>query len=153
MHTPPDVIDPNRILLRRQVILAPSLSSSSNVNEYEPNDFAQQVKDYNAAPVAVGDKWLGPFDVNSNDVNDIPMYLAKGVDNFSIRYCPIGDINSAGKINWRPLLPFKGRIPFGPKPPFVNSYPQLIKFTFTLYDSKKILKGGRRFEHIVYIGN
>jgi len=27
-----------------------------------------------------------------------------------------------------------------------------LKFTFTLYDSKGILKGGRRFEHIVYIG-
>ncbi len=28
-----------------------------------------------------------------------------------------------------------------------------LKFTFTLYDSKGIIKGGRRFEHIVYIGN
>jgi hypothetical protein len=28
-----------------------------------------------------------------------------------------------------------------------------LKFTFTLYDSKGILKTGRRFEHIVYIGN
>ena len=31
-------------------------------------------------------------------------------------------------------------------------WPKALKFTFTLYDSKGILKGGRRFEHIVYIG-
>ncbi|OHB55819.1 MAG: hypothetical protein A2173_10240 [Planctomycetes bacterium RBG_13_44_8b] len=32
-------------------------------------------------------------------------------------------------------------------------WPQALKFTFTLYDSKRILKTGRRFEHIVYIGD
>ena len=32
-------------------------------------------------------------------------------------------------------------------------WPKAIKFTFTLYDSKGILKNGRTFEHIVYIGN
>jgi prepilin-type N-terminal cleavage/methylation domain-containing protein len=31
-------------------------------------------------------------------------------------------------------------------------WPKALKFTFTLHDSKKILKGGRTFEHIVYIG-
>jgi prepilin-type N-terminal cleavage/methylation domain-containing protein len=31
--------------------------------------------------------------------------------------------------------------------------PKALKFTFTLYDSKGILKGGRRFSHIVYLGN
>ena len=31
-------------------------------------------------------------------------------------------------------------------------YPPALKFTFTLYDSKGILKGGRTFTHIVYIG-
>jgi type II secretory pathway pseudopilin PulG len=32
-------------------------------------------------------------------------------------------------------------------------WPKALKFTFTLYDSKGILKTGRKFEHIVYIGN
>jgi prepilin-type N-terminal cleavage/methylation domain-containing protein len=32
-------------------------------------------------------------------------------------------------------------------------YPDALKFTFTLYDSKKIIKNGRRFTHIVYIGD
>lgn len=30
-------------------------------------------------------------------------------------------------------------------------WPRALRFTFTLYDSKRILKGGRQFTHIVYI--
>jgi len=32
-------------------------------------------------------------------------------------------------------------------------WPEALKFTFTLYDSKGILRGGRTFTHIVYLGN
>ena len=32
-------------------------------------------------------------------------------------------------------------------------YPRALKFTFTLYDSKNIIKGGRPFTHIVYLEN
>jgi prepilin-type N-terminal cleavage/methylation domain-containing protein len=32
-------------------------------------------------------------------------------------------------------------------------WPKALKFTFTLYDSKNIIKGGRRFTHIVYLEN
>jgi hypothetical protein len=35
---------------------------------------------------------------------------------------------------------------------YTKVYPDMIKFTFTLYDSRGIIKGGRRFEHIIYIG-
>jgi type II secretory pathway pseudopilin PulG len=34
-----------------------------------------------------------------------------------------------------------------------NFYPKAIKFTFRLYDSKGIIKEGREFTHIVYIGD
>ena len=37
--------------------------------------------------------------------------------------------------------------------PWRTDWPKAIKFTFTLYDSKGILKGGRPFTHIVYLGN
>lgn len=33
-----------------------------------------------------------------------------------------------------------------------SKWPAALKFRFTIYDSKGILKGGRTFEHIVYIG-
>ena len=32
-------------------------------------------------------------------------------------------------------------------------FPEAIKFTFTLYDSKGIIKNGKKFTHIVYIGD
>jgi len=33
----------------------------------------------------------------------------------------------------------------------VGFYPRALKFTFTLYDSKNVIKGGRPFTHIVYL--
>ncbi|MEN6384711.1 MAG: prepilin-type N-terminal cleavage/methylation domain-containing protein [Phycisphaerales bacterium] len=33
-----------------------------------------------------------------------------------------------------------------------NDWPEAIRFRFTLYDSKGIIKNGKTFEHIVYIG-
>jgi hypothetical protein len=32
-------------------------------------------------------------------------------------------------------------------------YPRALKFTFTLYDSKGVIKGGQTFTHIVYLEN
>ncbi|OQA01056.1 MAG: hypothetical protein BWY69_01497 [Planctomycetes bacterium ADurb.Bin401] len=37
--------------------------------------------------------------------------------------------------------------------PTDNDWPKALKFRFTIHDSKNILKGGKTFEHIVYIGN
>jgi len=37
--------------------------------------------------------------------------------------------------------------------PSLKSYPPALKFTFRIYDSKGIIKGGRTFTHIVYLGN
>jgi hypothetical protein len=43
-----------------------------------------------------------------------------------------------------------------PNRPFVGDerdfYPRALKFTFTIYDSKGVIKNGRTFTHIVYIG-
>jgi type II secretory pathway pseudopilin PulG len=47
-------------------------------------------------------------------------------------------------LNW-----LSGSKAWGP----ADEWPNAIKFTFTLYDSKEILKGGRRFTHIVYLGD
>jgi hypothetical protein len=145
-----DIKDPcdtrNKILARKQVLIAPSLTVLSPTGEYDINDISKQVKDYNAVP-AVGNAWISRPNVNSNDANYIPMYLAKGVDNFSIMY---SSGISGGKITWLPATNTNNRLYFGLSG---TAYPALIKFTFTLYDSKKILKTGRTFEHIVYIGN
>ncbi len=39
--------------------------------------------------------------------------------------------------------------PFTPR----QYWPKAVKFTFTLYDSKDVIKNGRTFTHIVYIGD
>ncbi len=144
---PPDtnIVDPNKILARKQVILAPAEIGSSN--EYEPNSLSELMNIYISDVNTATDKWLKRPDINYRDSNDIAMYFAKGVDNFTIEFCGKSNI-LGGDIDWQP--PDNTRRRFGLSG--VDPYPALIKFTFTLYDSKGILKTGRRFEHIVYIG-
>ncbi len=162
----PNSIDPKirkqKILARKQVILEPNLPPTARTNEYDPNSLSQLVNRYLASDpnipanhnIVDANGWIARPDVNSANAGSISMYLAKGVDNFSIMYCNKSDIGSpSGIINWqRPssgqkiFFGFYGYLTY----PF-KQYPDMIKFTFTLYDSKKILKTGRTFEYIVYI--
>ena len=45
--------------------------------------------------------------------------------------------------DWHPIADFAGED--------FASYPKVLKFTFTLYDSKGVIKKGREFTHIVYL--
>jgi len=149
-----------KILARKQIILAPAETSRSEY-EYEPNSLAQQINTYLTKDPNGNsdiDNWIARPDVNPADINTIPMYLAKGVDDFSIMYCYKSDIDATTHtINWqrydgqKRFFGFRGYD--SSYTALFKEYPALIKFTFTLYDSKGILKGGKRFEHIVYIGN
>ncbi|MDD5011036.1 MAG: hypothetical protein PHQ00_02820, partial [Phycisphaerae bacterium] len=138
-----------KILARKQVILAPAETGSTNENEYEPNSLSELMNIYISDVDAAADKWLERPDISEPNEDNIPMYFAKGVDNFAVEFCGKTDVNSvSGAIDWRPPDNQRRHFGLGREP-----YPDLIKFTFTLYDSKGILKTGRRFEHIVYIGN
>jgi prepilin-type N-terminal cleavage/methylation domain-containing protein len=133
----------SKILARKQVILAPSKTTATN--EYDPNSFFKEAKksfseDTNSC------SWLIRPDVDPNKETEIPMYLARGVDEFSIMVDDGIDPNHS--IEWWPQ-PADRPTKFENRP---RVYPDLIKFTFTLYDSKGIIKNGRRFEYIVYIG-
>lgn len=143
-----------KILARKQVILAPNQTASTN--EYEPNSLSQQINKYLVDdPNEWIDEWIDRPDVNSTNISSIPMYFAKGVDDFSISFCNKSDIDlPSGAIIWPPRTDGeKGYFGFEGLYANFKPYPDLIKFTFTLYDSKGILKTGRRFEHIIYIGN
>lgn len=142
----------NKILVRRQVIVAPSESNDSN--EYDPNSLSLQMLSYRQDHNGVSDGWLQrPGEIDPNDSNDIAMFLARGVDDFSIAFCD-RSIGAGGDITWQmPPDGMKEYFGFDGLDNDFAPYPDLIKFTFTLYDSKRILKGGRRFEHVVYIGN
>jgi type II secretory pathway pseudopilin PulG len=137
----------NKILARKQVILAPGKSGFST-NEYDPNSFFEEAKDSFSFTDANNCSWLTQRpNIDPNDGNDIPMYLARGVDEFSIMVEDGKDPNDSGSIKWWPQLEER---PVGEAD--TPLYPELIKFNFTLYDSKGIIKNGRRFEYIVYIG-
>jgi len=56
-------------------------------------------------------------------------------DEFGVYFSVPG---SATITNWEPIPTF---------------YPNAFRFTFTLYDSRGVLEGGRTFTHIVYLGD
>ncbi|MHB0945676.1 MAG: prepilin-type N-terminal cleavage/methylation domain-containing protein [Sedimentisphaerales bacterium] len=148
----------NKILARKQVILAPDANTSVTGYECEARSLIQEVKEYIVSPDSVSGGsatggWLGRPNIDPNTGNGISMYLAKAVDNFSIMFCGSGlDVTDTNdSINWWPLQP-NAKEYFGFYPYYGRLFPEAIKFTFTLYDSKGIIKTGRRFEHIVYIG-
>ena len=105
----------------------------------------------------------GRPDVNmAYNPDDARRLLARNVGSFKIEWT-YGS-NPSGQIQW-----FGKTIPKGGgntfeytdpsgwyratwTPSNQSEWPKALKFTFMLYDSKGIIKGGRRFEHIVYIG-
>lgn len=67
--------------------------------------------------------------------DDLVMYMAKGVDNFTIEW-----LGGPGSMNW--VRSTSGSVST-----------RAFKFTFTLYDSHGVIKNGRTFTHIVYLGD
>lgn len=89
---------------------------------------------------------------------DYRSLFAQNVGSFKVEWTD-GTITN-NLINWYGLANHKNLAFETPGPPYLatwtpsntNQWPRALKFTFTLYDSKKILKGGRTFEYIVYLG-
>lgn len=83
------------------------------------------------------------------DMNDLSvMYLAKGVHNFAIQYA---EWDPRKKMYvWKPTYDdLKNHSSDWQKKRTFST--EALKFTFTLYDSRGILKNGRTFTHIVYL--
>jgi type II secretory pathway pseudopilin PulG len=103
------------------------------------------------------------IDINNNS-NDVRMLLAQNIGSMRIEWAyDKSPIDPNQTINWYGIdkyLPGSQAFEVEDDPYFAawtpsnsTDWPKALKFTFTLYDSKKILKTGRQFEHIVYIGN
>jgi hypothetical protein len=136
-----------KVLVRRQTILTSDDGLTADF------DFDVQTEYYRSS---LSELVAESFDVNEmmevrpldiNVPNDLVTYMAEGVDDFTIQY--VGSDGSGKPFNeWRPIDEdinedwLEGGI--GPK---------AFKFTFTLYDSKGILKEGKTFTHIVYLGD
>jgi prepilin-type N-terminal cleavage/methylation domain-containing protein len=127
------------MLLRRQTILtgdAPAAGSA--VGEYYRKSLSQWRV---VRPFAAPDDWVKRPLINPNNLQGyMVMLMAEGVHNFTIEFAEWGP---AGQIKWTRSQ---------------QGVPQKIttrafKFTFTLYDSKGVIKNGRTFTHIVYLGD
>ena len=102
--------------------------------------------------------WAGASlpDLNPALEQDLVRYMAKGVSDFKIEYEWWDNI--AGRFVWLPGGGGDGTFVDSDHAIQIHKRPgaRALKFTFTLYDSKGIIKQGgkpgRKFTHIVYFG-
>jgi prepilin-type N-terminal cleavage/methylation domain-containing protein len=123
-------------LARDVLLLTPGITGLADCNDLSFVKFASD-------PNASGDMTiLNNSVLAGTDANNIRQLMCENVGELKIEW--MNGIDSSMKLIWSP----NGGI-WGPS----DIWPKAIKFTFTLYDSKGILKGGSRFTHIVYLGN
>ncbi len=135
----------DRVLLRRQTILAPTAppSGSDPNGEYYGTSLQQW---WAGTPVSDFQGWIKHPLIDPNNLKAyLPMYVAKGVDDFTISYLERGDVVGIDAIEWTRRV--EGEDPNAP----TGIDPRAFKFTFTLYDWRGIIKGGRTFTHIVLL--
>jgi prepilin-type N-terminal cleavage/methylation domain-containing protein len=127
------------MLLRRQTILTGDASAAgSPEGEYYRKSLSQWRV---APPFADPDDWVKRPLIDPNNLQSyLVMLMAKGVHNFTIQF---SESDPTGNIRWT-------RSTTG-GPQSINT--KAFKFTFTLYDSKGVIKNGRTFTHIVYLGD
>jgi len=163
-----DRLNPRKkILIRRQTILTAD-SDWDNLNldkagEYSDEKGASSLSEVAAKQVSVGD-WNTPDmreliskskrKLNPADANDLVKYMAKGVDDFSIQFVGWEYPGINFEFNqWRPVNDeLENDIDFWNRNDR-KIVPSALKFTFKLYDSKGIIKNGKTFTHIVYLGD
>ena len=148
-----------KILVRRQTILTADegLSDLPASREFKREYLKISLSKWRVDPPAPlpqdpadWDDWTQRPNLNTNSGNDLVMYLAKGVDNFTIQYVGLDDLTKSGtkEFNeWRPVDDDEIKD--------VDASdifrPLAFKFSFKLYDSKGIIKGGRAFSHIIWL--
>jgi type II secretory pathway pseudopilin PulG len=90
-----------------------------------------------------------PIDMEQ-DVNDARRLMCENVGEVLIEWTDGSeDPCNPGTISWVLEDPNSTNIDW--RPTGVELWPRALKFTFMLYDSKGIIKGGRQFTHIVYL--
>ena len=132
----------DKILVRRQTVLTaddllPDADSNPRGEYYKASLSEWRV----APPFADPNDWAQkPYmDVRNLREQDLVMYMAKGVDDFTVQFVPRSPVSP---VQWLPIG--------NTNPGRIN--PRAFKFTFRLYDSKGVIEHGMPFTHIVYIG-
>jgi hypothetical protein len=145
---PPAAKPKDKILVRRQTIL----TYDSSVRIIDPLNldeeyYTKSLAEWRVLPPDPNYWTMNPA-MDPNDSKDLVMYMARGVDDFTIQY-----------VRWEPALmnyrwfPINNDITPGTQQLQRISARNAIKFTFTLYDSKGVIRNGRKFTHIVYCGD
>lgn len=142
----------NKVLVRRQTILV-AHSAEGNFS-YNKNDFGADPHEFGEFRKTSLSQWRGvrPFtleemvetqELDVNDASELTMYMAKGVDDFAFEWLCWDN----GKFYWYPNdKDVKGMTGM------VAIDSRVFKFSFTLYDSRGVIKDGKRFSHIIYVG-
>jgi prepilin-type N-terminal cleavage/methylation domain-containing protein len=152
---------PDRLLLRRQTILAPRGSNGTTntasenairaASNWKGEYFCTSLEQWRLSlPYASQGDWAKRPLIDPNKLQTyLPMYLAKGVDDFTIDYLPGDKDWQVGRMPWYPSTD-----PNSTPAKWITMSvpPRAIKFEFTLYDSRGIIKKGRTFSHIVLLG-
>jgi len=129
-----------KILVRRQTILT-SDSSLPDVNSDPRGEYYKKsLSEWEVNPPLDPNEWTQRPSLNLWSGNDLVMYMAKGVDNFTIEWAVGTSEANGGAIAWR-------------RSAGESVHTNTFKFTFTLYDSKGVIKNGKTFTHIVYLGD
>jgi len=132
-----------KILARRQTILTAdsSLLEPNAVGEYF--DWPLYRWKGPGHPVTHG-QWMANPALDLTSEEDLVRYMAKGVDNFSVYFADWDDIER--RFLWNDKY-------HGYVDPAHGPGTKALKFSFRLHDSKGIIENGRRFTHIVYVGD
>lgn len=168
--------DPNNILGRKQKILTSDTSLEDSPFMVDPDEFL--IDSLSVWRISLDDisfvDWVPPSPsvlfVDPLQEEGLPLYVMDGVGNFMIQVPEWNPVD--GTFMWVPgnehFTPFAdingdGRFGFFYNAPLTDglddwrdqslNWPKALKFTFTLYDSKGIIRDGRTFTHIVYIGD
>jgi len=132
-----------KILVRRQTVLTADQFLSDADSNPRGEYYKMSLSDWRVvSPFADPNDWAKkPFmNVHNLRDQDLAMYMAKGVDDFTIQFAPR---HTPGPVQWWPIG--------ANRPQKIN--PRAFKFTFKLYDSKGVIERGRTFTHIVYLGD
>jgi prepilin-type N-terminal cleavage/methylation domain-containing protein len=132
-----------KILVRRQTVLTADNSLPDSDSDPRGEYYKKSLSQWRVEPAfSDPNDWLKQPLMNLNNLteDDFVIYMAKGVDDFTIQYA---QMDVTGKVQW---------LPIGEDVPG-NIYNRAFKFTFKLYDSKDVIRHGRPFTHIVYLGN
>ena len=148
------------MLSRNQRML--TSGQSGTPNDYRNTSLAElKTNDTNTTDIEMQDCLIENQVIEPSDTTENWKYFSGGVGDLKIQWVENSNPIDANGIIWhdidnqasRPFESTSGSIYYAKwTPNNLTDWPLAIKFTMTLYDSRGVIKEGKTFTHIVYIG-